>query len=207
VTRDRERATETALDELARRLPRAVEPPAELWLRVAARLDAREACSLEQRARELPTDIPPPAYLWQQIETRLRAEPRRPHTRARLLAAAIAAAAVAALVAVAVRDADPGANGDDSPVRVAADGGSADAEPGTALGTAWMLRSPEISAEVAATLQRDLALVRDERLTIEAAIDREPDDIGLRELWAHTYLAELELTDAWSRTVMAYERG
>jgi hypothetical protein len=58
-----------------------------------------------------------------------------------------------------------------------------------------MLRSPVVSDEVAATLQRELVLVRDERLQIEAAIDREPDNVGLRELWAHAYEVELQLAD------------
>ena len=71
----------------------------------------------------------------------------------------------------------------------------------------WMLRSPVVSDEVAATLQRELVLVRDDRLQIEAAIDREPDNVGLRELWAHAYEVELQLADAYGRTIMAYSRG
>jgi hypothetical protein len=75
------------------------------------------------------------------------------------------------------------------------------------LGAAWMLRAPEVSSEVAATLRRELELVRDERLRIERAMDYEPDNTALHELWAHAYEVELQLADACGRIVMTYERG
>jgi hypothetical protein len=209
MTRDREPSNVTGLDELVRGLPRAVEPPPDLWLGIAARLDAPgPRGSLEQRARDLPGDIAPPADLWPQIEARLRTERHRPRAPA-LVAAAAAVVVVAAgiWVALAVRDGGPSAGGRDSTARVAPNGGGDDAASSTALGAAWMLQSPAISEEVAATLKRELALVHNERLKIETAIESEPDDSGLRELWAHTYQAELRLTDAWSRTIMAYEIG
>lgn len=209
MTHERDQPAPSALDDLVRRLPRDVEPPAELWQRVAARLDGPALPrSLEERARDLPADIAPPVDLWPQIAARLRTRPREPRLLARLFAAAAAVAAVAVLVTVAIRDQDSGAHGGSSATTVAANGDeSTDPAPSTALGAAWMLRSPVVSAEVAAALQRDLTLVRDQRLQIEAAIDREPGDVGLRNLWAHTYQIELQLTDTYGRIIMAYERG
>jgi hypothetical protein len=208
VTRERNQAAPSTLHDLVRRLPRDIEPPAELWQRIAARLDEPALPrSLEECARDLPADIAPPVDLWPQIAARLRTGPRKPRLLARLVAAAAAVAAVAVLVTVAIRDQDSGANGGSSTPAVAANDATAEAAPSTALGAAWMLRSPVVSDEVAAALQRDLMLVRDERLQIEAAIDREPGDAGLRELWAHTYQIELQLTDTCGRIIMAYERG
>jgi hypothetical protein len=209
VTRERDQGAPSALHDLARRLPRDIEPPAELWQRIAARLEEPALPrSLEERARDLPADIAPPVDLWPQIAARLRTGPREPRLLARLVAAAAAVAAVAVLVTVATRDPDSGANsGSSTPTVATSDDATAEAAPSTVLGAAWMLRSPVVSDEVAAALQRDLMLVRDERLQIEAAIDREPGDAGLRELWAYTYQIELQLTDTYGRIIMAYERG
>ncbi len=206
MTREHDAPTATELDELVRRLPRDVEPPLELWPRIAALLDAPPRRSLEERARDLPTEIAPPIDLWPQIAARLRTAPPRPHARARVAAAA-AAIVIGVLVALAVRD-HPDGGGNDT-VRVApnVDGAGAGDPGSTALGAYWMLRSPVVSDEVAATLQRELTLVRDERLRIEAAIDSEPTNAGLRELWTHTYQVELQLADAYGRTIMAYSRG
>lgn len=204
MSRDRAPPGATELDELVRRLPSTVEPPPELWPRIAALLDAPR--SLEARARELPTEIPPPADLWPRIAARLQTEPRRPYVRPRVAAAVAALAALGALIGLAVRD-DSAEVGSADTARVAPDGAGADSVRSTALGAYWMLRSPVVSDEVAATLQRELVLVRDERLQIEAAIDREPDNVGLRELWAHAYEVELQLADAYGRTIMAYSRG
>jgi hypothetical protein len=207
MTRESEAPSGYELHELVRRLPREIEPPLDLWRRIAARLDAPLPRSLEARARELPADIAPPVDLWPQIAARLRAEPQLPRTRLRFAVGGLAAAAallLAVLAVLAVRN--PGADGD-AAARVAPDGGRPDSGPSTALGAAWMLRSPVISEDVAATLQRELTLVRDERLRIEVALDREPENSKLRELWAYTYQIELQLTDACGRTVMAYERG
>jgi hypothetical protein len=205
MTRDSDSVTSRALHDLVRRLPRDVEPPPDLWLGIAARLDApAPPRSIEELAHDLPADIAPPADLWPGIAARLRTEPYEPRIRVRFAAAAVVLAAVAALVTVAVRVQDFGAN---SSARSAmtADDASADPAPSAALAAAWMLRSPVVSEQVAATLQRELTLVRGERLRIEAAIDREPADVGLRELWAHAYQIELELTDTWGRIIMAYE--
>jgi hypothetical protein len=209
VTRERDPVAPRALDDLARRLPRNVEPPAGLWQGIAARLDdPAPVRSIEQRARDLPADIAPPVDLWPQIAARLRTEAHEPRMRMRSVAAAAALAAVAVLVTIVVRDLDPAVNGDRAPQALSANGDPGpDPAPSTAFGAAWMLSSPVVSEQVAADLQRELTLVRDERLLIEAAIDREPADVGLRELWAHAYQIELELTDTWGRIIMAYERG
>jgi hypothetical protein len=78
--------------------------------------------------------------------------------------------------------------------------------PSAASNVGWVLGAPALSADVAATLSRELALVRDERLSIERAIASDPDNDDLHELWAFTYETELELADAASRAVMEYAR-
>jgi hypothetical protein len=74
-------------------------------------------------------------------------------------------------------------------------------------GLVWILGAPALSPDVAATLGRELARVRAERLRIEHAIDEQPDDVELRELWAYAYEVELKLADTCGRAVMAYEGG
>jgi len=197
------------LESLVRRLPRAIDPPPELWTWIAAHLDTPLPRALEERVRDLPTNIAPPPELWPRIAARLRAEaPRESRTRlaAAAAAAAVTVAAIAMLATLAVLRHDPAGGAGDMTARATREG-DADTGASTALGAAWMLRSPAVSSDVAATLQRELTLVRDERLRIEAAIDREPDNVELRELWAHTYQVELELADTCGRTIMTYERG
>jgi hypothetical protein len=205
MTRESEVPSGRELHDLVRRLPREIDPPLELWPQIAARLEAPPRRSLEERARELPADVAPPGDLWPQIAARLRAEPQLPRSRWRVAVGGLAAVAAALLLVVlAIRGPDADR---DAATPVALDDGRPDSGRSTALGAAWMLRSPVVSEAVAATLQRELTLVRDERLSIEAALDREPENTRLRELWAYTYQIELQLTDACGRTVMAYERG
>jgi hypothetical protein len=189
-----------SLAALARALPREVAPPADLWERITARLEPRDR--LDQLAASLPAGIEPPAELWPAIEARIA---RKPRARRVALAAAVGFAA-AVLVAVGLqqggrRDAD--SEHGSAPVvpgAVARDAASA------ARNAGWILGAPALAGDVAANLGRDLALVRDERLSIERAIAREPDNADLRELWAFTYETELRLADAAGRAVMEYER-
>ena len=185
------------LAALARRLPREVPPPPDLWGRIAARLEPRDR--LDHLAASLPAEIDPPADLWLKIEARIAAKPRARH-------AAIAVAvclAVMALVAIGVQVGAPHRDGAErgSPPVVADDASSA------ARNVGWILDAPALTDDVARDLSRELALVRDERLSIERAIANDPDNVDLRELWAFAYETELELADTCGRAVMEYQRA
>jgi hypothetical protein len=187
------------LAPLARELPREIAPPPDLWERIAARLEPRDR--IERLAGSLPAEIDPPADLWPAIAARIAPRPRA----RRLALAAAGSVAVAALIALGVRlGHDVGSDTGSSPV--VADEPARDA-PSAASNVGWVLGAPALSADVAATLSRELELVRDERLSIERAIATEPDNADLHELWAFTYETELELADAASRVVMEYARN
>jgi hypothetical protein len=188
------------------RLPRELEPPADAWDRIAARLERPESRTPLQDSWLLPPEIEPPVDVWPAIAARIVARSRG----RRAVAALLAATALGLLVtAIAVRQTQPQL--DDTVARAPVPPTAVTDAPRTdlaaSLGAAWMLRAPEISSEVAATLRRELERVRDERLTIERALDEEPDNTALRELWAHAYEVELQLADACGRIVMVYERG
>ncbi len=200
MTREGDNEELGSLAPLVRQLPREVAPPLDLWKGIAARLDPRGR--LDHLAASLPTQIDPPEDLWPKIEARIA--PRR---RMRRAAFALAASiAVAAAVAVGLR---LGEHNDAGPERavasVAADDTASDGA-GAAIDFGWVLGAPAVAGDIAANLSGELALVRDERLSIERAIAKEPDNIDLRELWAFTYETELQLADACGRTVMEYQR-
>jgi hypothetical protein len=88
---------------------------------------------------------------------------------------------------------------------VVADEATSDASS-AAQNVGWILGAPALSGDVAASLSRELALVREQRLSIERAIATDPDDPDLRELWAFAYETELKLADTCARAVMEYER-
>jgi hypothetical protein len=182
------------LAALAHALPREVAPPSDLWERIAARLEPRDR--VDHLSASLPAEIEPPADLWPAIAARIA-----PRSRSRRFTLATAASVVvAALVVVGVQLGGRHDAGSGPAPAFADDAASA------ARNVGWILGTPALSADVAASLGRELALVRDERLSIERAIKSEPDNADLRELWAYAYETELELTDACSRAVMESER-
>ena len=197
------------LELLARQLPRDLPPPAEIWPRIAERLAAPSEPPLEVLARRLSVDAPPPAAVWAGVAARIGTP------RASRRAAWLGVAALLAALAVWLGVADRTPSGVVTTDARAADAAFEPREPGATLGLAWMLRSAEmsagvsagVSADVTAALQRDLAVVQSERLAIERALDRAPDNGDLRELWAHAYEAELELNDIYGKTIMAYRQG
>jgi hypothetical protein len=191
------------------RLPRDLAPPPGAWDHIAARLDPEENDALSPHLHLLAREIEPPIDVWPRIARRLAAQSRRRRGAFAALAAAAAIAAAVVLASIAMREGEPVTTeiASERPPAVAPDLPVTPSAPGSSLVAAWMLRMPEISSEVAATMRRELELVRDERLRIERAMEDEPDNATLHELWAHAYEVELQLADACGRTVMAYERG
>jgi hypothetical protein len=185
---------------LVRLLPREVAPPPDLWERIAARIEPRGG--LDHLAAGLPTRVAPPEDAWPKIEARIA-----PSRRMRRLVLALAlSVAVVGAVAVGVR---LGEHGDTAAERGSVSNATDDASSdraSVASNVGWLFGAPAVAGDVAANLTRELVLVRDERLSIERAIAKEPDNVDLRELWAFTYETELELADACGRTVMEYER-
>jgi hypothetical protein len=189
------------LASLAHSLPREVAPPRDLWERIAARLEPRDG--IDRLSALLPTDVAPPADLWPTIAARIAPKPRA----RRFALAAAASIAVAALVALGVQlGARREAGSEGGSVPIVANDAARDASS-VARNVGWILGAPALPGDVAASLSRELALVRDERLSIERAIVKEPDNPDLRELWAYAYETELELADTCSRAVMEFERN
>jgi hypothetical protein len=188
------------IDALARHLRRDVPLPADLWLEIEPRLAAAQSDSpgaLESLARQLPLERAPPVDLWPGIAARLALR-RAGGLRSRVAAAA-ALAIAAALLALMVRA--------PLPEPQSADAGNEPAPRASSLAMARMLETPAVDTVVAAELARNLALVQNERLAIESAMNGAPDNLLLRELWGHLYAAELELNDTLGRTIMIYRRG
>jgi hypothetical protein len=190
------------LESLVRRLPRELAPPAELWPRIAARLEPREAAPLDLLARRLPTDVDPPPEVWAGVAAGIGAAPARRRAVGYLAAAALLVAGVAALLAIATREPPPDDAGGARTVAA-----EPERSPPSTLDAAWMLGAAEVPEDVIAAMRTDYALVQAERVAIEQAIDSAPNDARLRELWAHAYEAELELNDIFGRTIMTYQRG
>jgi hypothetical protein len=190
-----------SLTALTRELPREVAPPPDLWDAIAARLESRDR--LDHLAASLPTQVDPPKDLWPEIEVRI-APARRRRRAALALAASIV---VAAAVAVGVRLGERHDSGPEpGSASFAADYTAVDGTSVAASNVDWVLDTSAVAGDVAASLGDQLALVRDERLSIERAIAKQPDNVDLRELWSFTYETELELTDAVGRTAMEYQR-
>jgi hypothetical protein len=191
------------LEDLVRRLPRELAPPAALWPRIEARLQSRTAAPLDLLARRLPADVAPPLEVWLGVASAIGSAPPRRHGRRYAGLAALIVTAVGALIAIATREPQDPSRAD----RVTVDAREPSASPASPL-DAWLLTAPGIPADVADALRRDHAAVQAERVAIERALADAPNDASLRELWAHAYETELELNDIYGRTIMtAYQRG
>lgn len=200
MTRDGDNEELGSLAPLVRLLPREVAPPPELWEGIAARLEPHDR--LDHLTASLPTQVDPPEDLWPKIAARIA--PRRRMRRA--VVALAASVAVAAAVTVGVRLGERNDAGPERGSTPLAAEDTASERASAAIDIDWVLGAPAVAGDVAASLSRELALVRDERLSIEHAIAKEPDNIDLRELWAFTYETELQLADACGRTAMEYQR-
>jgi hypothetical protein len=193
---DRRKPQTDELDGLVSRLPKEIAPPLEVWRKVAAEI---ERPSLDSLAAELPAEIEPPADLWPRIEAELG---KRRDFRGLLAAAVVVAAISAALIAIAVRN-DVGELArppTESPVA------DREAEPRD-LVDRWLDDFSPAQFAVAQTIEMNLALLRDERIAIEHAIEQYPSDPNLRELWAHAYEAELRLENEIGSVMVSTERG
>ena len=199
----RDDGSNDGLDALVRQLPRDVSPPQDLWLEIEPQLAAEQTASareLDSLIRRLPAEIAPPEHLWHEIAARLvpwSADVAR--IRLAIVAAAASLAVIAALVAFLVRAPVSGpqiVDAGDEPLREA-----------SSRATPWIFDMPPVDPVVAAEFLRNFELVRNDRLAIEGAIEAAPDNLLLRELWAHAYTAELELSDTLERTIMTYQRG
>lgn len=185
-------------DALVGQLPRDASLPADLWPQIMARLATEHCASAstpESLAPRLAAEAAPPEHLWEGIAARLA--PRRAHApRSRLALVAVAAsvAVIAVLAAILLRAPPP------QPQAVDAANLAPRALP-------WIFDMPAIDAAVAAEFLRNYELVHAERLAIESAIEVAPDNLLLRDLWAHAYTAELELSGTLERTIMTYQRG
>ena len=199
MTRDGDDEELGSLAPLVRQLPREVAPP-RLWKGIAARLEPRgrlDIWPLRCRRRSIRPRISGPRS--RRASCRVdgcdalpsrspHPSPSRQQSRSACSSASTTTRALSAPVA-----------------SVAADDTASDGA-GAAIDFGWVLGAPAVAGDIAANLSGELALVRDERLSIERAIAKEPDNIDLRELWAFTYETELQLADACGRTVMEYQR-
>jgi hypothetical protein len=200
MTRDRDAEGPASLAALVRRLPREVAPPPDVWENIAARLEPRGR--LDHLTASLPARVEPPEDLWRKIEARIAPRRRIPRTAVALAASVVGAAAITLGIRLGERN---DATREPSSASFVADE-TASYGASAAIDFGWMLGAPAAAGDVAAEMGDELSLVRGERLSIERAIAKEPDNADLRELWAFTYETELQLADAYGRTVMEYQR-
>jgi len=162
-----------ALAARVSRLPVAIEPPADLWPAIAARLANRDETALDALLRRLPPELHADVDLWPGIEARLegRGNPRvsiyAPSARhwgamAASLAAMTIIASLAGLMFVTAERAVAPAGND--------------------------------IARAVGTIRAEIAKVQGERLVIEVSLQRDGDNLTLHTLWTHTYQTELDLT-------------
>ena len=186
------------LEDLVRRLPRELPPPAELWPRIAARLQPRSVAPLDALARQLPADVAPPPNVWAGVAAAIGAAPARLRIIRYAALAASIIAAVGLLVAIVEREPEEPSSAERAAFEPSA-------SPPSPLDV-WTLDAPGISADVTDALRRDRAVVQAERASIERAIADAPNDPHLRELWAHAYETELELDAIYGRTIVTTHR-
>jgi len=147
----------------------------------------------------LHSEIAAPNDLWPGIEARIREESRSASSlwRRRRVVSALLAACLAVIVAGIVLiqgRQDPGTSSELPPLA-----GTQATDPALELLFTDLDRS---ATDIAGTVYRDhIALVRDQRETIEAAMQQYPNDTALRTLWRHTYETELRLVDEAERVL------
>jgi len=188
-------------------LPQEISPGGDTWKAIER---AIADAPLDARLRNMAQAVEPAEDLWPRIATRIL-DSRRPrrssrpyrHAAAALLAASLAIVAIGGFFLRGDRVPVDGSSVTQIPERVAessdelASGGEAD--PATALLFSSSPR-PELR-EAQSVYETSIALVRQERKSIEASLVEYPNDLSLRALWRHAYEKELLLIDAAGRTL------
>jgi len=194
---------------LVSQLPKGIDPPADLWPGIEARL-GEQTPPLDSQLERLPKDIDSPTDLWPGIEARLAPPPDESgRGHGGLFGFNVAAgigflAVVGTLLILTARVND-----------LASDTG-AESVAAAAIEEIWWLAQLRdqpnehvaVALEVAATtIRENFLVVREERRAIERAIDGDVHNARLWELWRHAYKTELVLTNEMERIVNDYQRG
>jgi hypothetical protein len=195
------------LDRQLAELPREMPPAGGTW--EAIRRSLAEA-PLDARVNALTQSVEPAHDLWPQIAGRISEEQyaSRAHRRGRRPALAVLAAclAVAAIGGFFLRGhlaPVERAAGTPEPDLRARSGAESAPSSETEVGSD-LLFPPGPSGIVADALtvyETHIALVREQRETIEASLAEYPSDLSLRALWRHAYETELRLIDEAGRTL------
>jgi hypothetical protein len=169
-------------------LPQSIEPPADLWPAIAARI-ADERQRLDLLAAAARRDIEPPTDLWPAIAARLRSKQTALGSGARHpLAVAASIGAMALLVALAS-------------LRFSTATRVPDLAAESPQDSAWQLAEtaalpPAARGALAAALdsmRADYLAVQSERGAVERSLGRDPTNRDLNALWQRLYRAELDL--------------
>lgn len=188
---DRHPDRDRRLNRAFERLPREIEPRADLWRGI------EEAISQDttdtRLIGELPADIEPEIDLWPGIATRMQRERKllpfnRPARRQGYLSLAACLAVVGIVGALMV-----GIRGTEG-IR-----GSATGPDMSDL--LFPATTDAYAANIQNTLRQQIAAVRSQRMQIEESLARYPADPALQALWRSTYEAELKLIDTAGRVL------
>jgi hypothetical protein len=195
------------IESLARQLERDIEPARELWPQIATAL-AAELERLEAAVGALEREVPPRRDLWPEIRARIERSGRAGGRPGGALGWFAMAASLAATAMIASLFVLVGSERSLQPAPVAA------LDSNDAWWIALVDRTPRANPRHAAELTDVLGLirtqymsVRDERVEIEAALDRDPSSSMLAALWRHAYEQELALTARAQEIADAFERG
>ena len=184
-------------EEITRRLgglQREMPTDGELWSSIerAIREEAKPKDSIDARLAELAAATEPAVDLWPAIAARIRAErgagsanTGKGWQTATLLAACLA------LFAVGIFFLRGPQRLDESPL----------SPPELVVDGLFAQPASEDSALAGSVYRDHIAMVRDQRETIEQAMQQYPNDTALRSLWRHAYETELRLIDEAGRVI------
>lgn len=205
---DDNRNADADLERRLASLPTEKAPESNLWSEVTAGI---HDSFIESRLDGLPKEVEPHSDLWPEVAARIqiignpmaRARARRLRTNT-LLAACVSLIAVGGLLLyrpIGVDDGSPaltGANPDDAQATIADASFTSLDFPAELL---FPIRSDGTVNDAQVVFQNHIALVREERETIEESLLRFPNDTALRALWLHAYKTELALIDEAGRAL------
>jgi hypothetical protein len=181
------------IDALARAMPKSVQPPEDLWPKIEAGLHGSESRIAPVRAwRSTWVQAAAAVLLVSVTATITTLVMREPQPETGETAAAGGSPAEVTMPLTDTVPADIGAAPDDSAVYWprGLSGG---------IGSADYLAVNTLPEDTRKTFLDSLVEVQSARRAVEAALEEDPNNMWLRELWLHAYEQEMELLDDTNR--------
>jgi hypothetical protein len=196
------RQADSELERRLAALPMDKSPEADLWSAVQEGIhDERIASQVES----MPQDVAPESDLWPEIAEHIRID-TNPATRTnmrRRTVHALLAACVSLIVigGILLRGSFNDAVPDPITAQTPDTSGSSLPSDDFAVELLFPAGSGGADSDARAVYRDHIAMVREQRETIEASLSQFPNDTTLRELWRHAYETELALIDEADRTL------